>query len=140
MITYPVDVANTRWAMWSISGAEIINHNRPWPRADGGEIEGMDADLVPLLEVDVAAPVYDSATHRIERGTPVVDVPNNEHIHGWDIILLTQEELDAIAEGAANAEEDALWASRYEVFNSVSATNAQIQQAIAHLIKKAHNL
>ena len=143
-ITYPVDVENTRWAVWSISGAILINHNKPWPRADGGEIEGMDADLVPLLEVDVSAPVdgvdYDSATHRIERGTPVVDVPNNEHIHDWDIILLTQEELDAIAEGTANDEEDVLWASRYEVFESVSATNDQIQKAIAHLIKKVHNL
>jgi hypothetical protein len=139
MITYPV-APESRWATWSISQAEILKHNKPWPRHDGGPIVGQDPDIVPLLEIDVPPPAYDDQTHRIERGTPTVNVSENEHRHDWDIVLLTQEELDANAEDTANDVEDALWASRYEVFNDVNATNQQIQKAIAHLIKKVHNL
>jgi hypothetical protein len=138
-ISYPVP-EDSRWSTWSISLAEIKKHNAKWPRHDGMQIVDQNPDIVPLLEVDVAEPAYDAATHRIERGVPVVDVPNNEHLHGWDIIELTQEELDARAERAADAVEDALWRSRYDVFDSVNATNTQVQKAIAHLIKKVHNL
>jgi hypothetical protein len=142
-ISYPVP-EDSRWATWSISLAEIKKHNAKWPRSDGMEIVDQNPDIVPLLEVDVTPPVdgvdYDSATHRIERGTPVVDVPNNQHLHGWEIIELTQEELDARAERTANTVEDALWKSRYDVFDGATGTNTQIQKAIAHLIKKVHFL
>lgn len=97
MINYPVD-PSSRWATWSISQAEIIKHNKPWPRADGGEIVGLDPDIVPLLEVDEAQPAYDPATHRLERNTPVVDVAGNRHVHGWNIVARSQEDLDAEAE------------------------------------------
>ena len=73
MITYPVDTA-TRWAIWSVAQADIIKHNKPWPRADGGEIVGLDPDLVPLLEVEGAQPAFDPLTHRLIRSAPVIDV------------------------------------------------------------------
>ena len=98
MITYPVDVANTRWSLWSIGGAAIIKHNMAWPRADGAEIVGLNPDLVPLLEVEGAEPVYDPAIERLQRSTPVVDVAGNTHTHGWEVVALSQTEIDDIAE------------------------------------------
>ena len=99
MITYPVN-ADSRWATWSISEAVIKRHNQLWPRADGQEIVGLSADIVPLLEVFEIQPAYDSATQRLSRTNPVVDVPNNTHTHGWEILPRTQEDLDAEAERA----------------------------------------
>lgn len=97
-ITYPVDVANTRWAAASISSGEILKHNQKWPRADGGEIQGLDPDIALLLEVDAAQPTYDPDTERLVRSTPVVDIPNNTHTHGWTVVALTQDEIDANTE------------------------------------------
>ena len=97
MITYPV-APESRWATWSISGAEILKHNKPWPRADGGEIVGLDPDIVPLLEVNEDQPVYDPATHYLSRTEPVVDVNANTHTHGWEILPRDQADIDAEAE------------------------------------------
>jgi len=98
MITYPVDVDGTRWSLVRISTNEIERHNKPWPRADGQQIVGLDPDLVPLLEVQEAQPVFDPAIERLGRTAAVIDIPNNTHTHGWEIIPLTQEELDAATE------------------------------------------
>ena len=98
MITYPVDVQNTRWALWSIGGADIIKHNMAWPRADGAEIVDLNPDLVPLLEVKGAQPAYDPAIERLQRSTPVVDVAGNTHTHGWEVVAIPQGELDDAAE------------------------------------------
>lgn len=98
MITYPVDVKNTRWSLWSISQSEIIKHNKPWPVADGGPIPGLDTDLVPLLEVVDDRPAYDQATQQIQQIAPVVDIEENTHTHGWEIVPRPQEEIDADAE------------------------------------------
>ena len=97
MITYPV-APESRWATWSIAQAIILKHNKPWPRADGTEIVGLDPDIVPLLEVQEAQPVFDPATHYLTRSDGVVDVPANTHTHGWIIVPRTQEDLDAEAE------------------------------------------
>ena len=101
MITYPVDVATTRWAIWSIGGAEIVKHNETWPRADGEAIENLDPDLVPLLEVEGAQPAYDPLTHRLIRSAPVINIPGNTHTHGWTTEALSQAEIDDAAELAA---------------------------------------
>ena len=98
MITYPVDVETTRWAVWSISGAEIVKHNEEWPRADGEAIEGLNPDLVPLLEVEGAQPAYDPAIERLQRSTPVVDVAGNTHTHGWEVVARDQADIDNEAE------------------------------------------
>jgi hypothetical protein len=98
MITYPVDVENTRWASWRISTAEIEKHNRPWPRHDGGEIVNLSPDIVPLLEVQATKPAFDPELQRLTRPAPVVDVEANTHTHGWTVTPLSQEELDDIAE------------------------------------------
>ena len=98
MITYPVNVANTRWSVWSIAQNAIIKHNIKWPRADGADIVNLDPDLVPLLEVEGAKPAFDSATERLQRSTPVVDVAGNTHTHGWEVVAIPQAELDTAAE------------------------------------------
>ena len=142
-ITYPVP-PDTRWATWSISEAIIKQHNKPWPRADGGEIQGQDPDIVPLLEVDVPAPAYDAATQKIQRGTPVVDVPANEHRHDWDIIELTQEELDAIAaEEEWTQEQQAAKAQYDDLQNGVGTQLERLvrtEKVAAHLLKVVYDI
>ena len=147
MITYPVP-PESRWATWSISEAIIKQHNKPWPRADGGEIVGQDPDIVPLLEVDVPAPVdgvdYDSATQKIQRGTPIVDVPANEHRHGWDIILLTQEELDQIVADEAWTQEQQTAKAQYDDLQNGVGTSAErierVEKVAAHLLKVVYDI
>jgi hypothetical protein len=131
-ITYPVDVENTRWSVVRISTNEIERHNKPWPRADGEEIVGLDADLVPLLEVQEAKPVFDPDLERLGRTAAVIDIPNNTHTHGWEIIALTQEELDAIAELAAiKAAHDAL-----KAHSGSSAQRATLlENVVAYMLK-----
>ena len=100
MINYPVDVANTLWALYQISTTTVIYTNHRWPRADGGEIAGLDSDYVPLLEVQFIPPAYDVATEHLERATPIVDVDANTHTRGWNIVANSQEDIDAAAERA----------------------------------------
>ena len=131
MINYPVD-PQSRWAIWSISEAKILKHNKPYPRADGGEIVGLGPDIVPLLEVNEDQPVYDPATHYLARTEPVVDVNANTHTHGWEILPRSQEDLDAEAERA-------LAISFYQ--DLVDGTGTQLQRLVrtekvcAYLIK-----
>ena len=121
---------------------------RKWRPNRFGEIVGQDPDIVPLLEVDVAQPVdgvdYDSATHRIERGTPIVDVPANEHRHDWDIILLTQEELDAIAEQEAWTQEQITAKAQYDDLQNGVGTSAErierVEKVAAHLLKVTYGI
>jgi hypothetical protein len=96
MIIYPVN-PNSRWATWSISLAKIKKHNQEWPREDGMPVVDQ-TDIIPLLEVQEDQPVYDPLTEHLEQATPVVDLDANTHTHGWLVVPLSQEELDAIAE------------------------------------------
>ena len=137
MINYPVS-PESRWAMWSISQAEILKHNKPWPRRDGMEIVGLDPDMVPLLEVQSPQPAYDPATEKLERST-TVDVDANTHTHGWNIVALTQAELDAIAAQAANdAEREQAKAVYQDLMNSTGNSTQRIvrvERVCAYLLK-----
>lgn len=82
MITYPVDVTNTQWAVFQISTAQVIARRQQWPRSDGGEIQGLDPDYVYLLHVDDAEPNYDSRLYQLV-GTETIDVPSNELRLSW---------------------------------------------------------
>jgi hypothetical protein len=57
-ITYPVDVAGTaaRWTIWDTETEQPLHEHRNWPRADGGEIVGLDPRYVYLLEVPRVEP------------------------------------------------------------------------------------
>ena len=134
MITYPVD-PNSRWAAVRISTNEVVKHNQKWPRADGGEIVGLDPDIALLLEVDVPQPAYDPDTGRLQRSTPVIDIPNNTHTHGWQVVALTQAELDAAAE--LQAAKDA-----YTALKAHSGTADQratlLENVVAYMIKSQY--
>ena len=142
-ISYPVDVENTRWATWSISEAIIKQHNKPWPRADGGPIQGQDPDIVPLLEVQADQPVFDEATEKLV-AKQTVDVPNNEHIHGYDVVLLTQEELDAIAAQEEWTQEQETAKAQYDALQAGEGTSAErierVEKVAAHLLKVTYGI
>ena len=132
MITYPVDVQNTRWAVWSIGGASIVKHNQAWPRADGEAIEGLDPDLVPLLEVEGTQPAYDPLTHRLIRSTPVVDVPGNTHTHGWTTEALSQAEIDDAAE---REQAKALYGALKAHSGTADERATRLENAVAYMLK-----
>ena len=131
-ITYPVDVDNTRWSIWSISQAAILKHNKTWPRADGAEIVGLDPDLVPLLEVQLPQPAYDTATQRLERADPVTDVAANTHTHGWNIVARSQDEIDAEAE---REQAKALYAALKAHSGTADERATRLENVVAYLLK-----
>lgn len=131
-ISYPVDVDNTRWAVWRISTAELVRHNVRWPRADGGPLVNADPDYVPLLEVNEAQPAYDPATHKLERSTPVVDVAANTHTHGWSVVALSAEELATIAERETAI---ALYAALKAHSGTADERATRLENVVAYLLK-----
>lgn len=137
MITYPVDYENTRWATWSISQNAIIHHNRRWPRIDGGEIIGLSADIVPLLEVTEDQPAYDPTTHYLIRSEPIVDVVNNTHTHDWIITARPQEDLDEEAENEiAKSHYNDLIAG----IGTAEERIVRVEKVAAHLLKRTYDL
>ena len=98
MITYPVDVVNTRWSVIRISTQELVKQNQSWPRADGGEIVGLDPGIALLLHVQAADPAYDPATQRLLSAAPVVDIPANTLTFSRTVQAIPQAELDSATE------------------------------------------
>lgn len=131
-ISYPVDVDGTRWAVYRVSTQEIVRHNERWPRADGAPITNLDPDLVPLLEIDSPPPAHNPSTQRLQRAPVVADVAANTHTHGWEVVSLSQGELDAIAE---REQAKAL----YEALKAHSGTADQratrLENVVAYLLK-----
>ena len=135
MITYPVDVENTRWAVVRISNGVIVKHNQKWLRHDGGEIVGLDSDIALLLEVQDAQPVFDSAIERLQRTAGVIDIPNNTHTHGWQIVPLTQEELDAAAE---LAQAIALYQALKAHSGTANERATRLENVVAYMLKNQY--
>ena len=96
MITYPVDVVNTRWAVLYTPTGEIVARNKVWPRADGQPIEGLDPDYVYLLHINATPPDYDSRLYYLQ-GTETVDGPGNELRLNWQAIKRDVEEQNEAA-------------------------------------------
>jgi len=92
-ISYPVS-SDSRWSIYDTSITEVIVRNKKWPVGDGGEIVGLRDDLVMLLQVTEDSPEYDSATHKISK-VETIDTDANTITTSWDVIALTQEEIDA---------------------------------------------
>lgn len=99
-ISYPVDVANTRWAVIKQSTGEIIARNEVWPRPDGAAISGLDPDFVYLLDVRflasshaqyVAPPNYDSRLYYLQ-SVETPDIPNNILDLEYEAIKRDEEE------------------------------------------------
>ena len=131
MITYPVS-PDSRWAIWSISQAEILKHNKPWPRLDGMEIVGLNPDTVPLLEVEEAQPAYDPATHYLNRTAPVVDVNANTHTHGWEILPRDPQD---IADDAECEQAKAVYQDLVNSTGTAEQRLTRVERVCAYLLK-----
>jgi hypothetical protein len=102
-ISYPVDVANTRWSVIQVSTGEIVGRNRIWPVGDGSEIPGLDEDFVYLKQVAATPPDYDSRVYTLN-STEVPDIPNNELRTTFTTVKRPLEELLIVAENVETLE------------------------------------
>jgi len=89
-IQYPVDTAATagRWMLYdTTTEAEPVRMSGTgnWPVGDGGPIQGLAENLVPLLKVTDDQPLVDDAMARLV-GTPAIDVSANEIRTTWAIV------------------------------------------------------
>lgn len=116
MITYPVDVDNTWWAVLDtssglllpppLSGERTTKNGvalRRWSRPDGGEIVGQDPNIVWLLYVDNDVPPYDSRLAQLV-GTSVIDVNANTITTEWTPQERALEEQEQAAENEESAQ------------------------------------
>ena len=92
-ITYPVST-DSKWSVYQLSTQQVIASRQPWAVADGGEIVGLDADYIYLLEVTEAKPTYDSATHKLVKDAVNYNTVDNTATTSWSVVALTQAELD----------------------------------------------
>ena len=97
MITYPVDVAKTLWAVFQVSKAKIIARNKIWPVADGSAIPSLDPDFIYLLHNNDISPDYDPRLFILE-GNEIVDIPNNAIKLTWLVTNRPNEERQIAAE------------------------------------------
>jgi len=75
-----------------------VNKKSKYPRADMGEVIGLEKDLKWLLEYIPKAPVYDPLTHRLEVTNRITktkhpDYPIDRYERFYKKIPLTQEEI-----------------------------------------------
>lgn len=143
-ISYPIDVENTRWAVYNTDTSTILRRSMKWPRADGQEIVGAPANIVPLLEVTAPKPApSDPATLKVIADDPVVDVPGNTLTQAWQEVAMSQEEQDIYAEAQANAAELELVKSVYQALKNGTGTDAQrltrVERVLAFLIKRDYS-
>lgn len=103
MITYPVDVDNTQWAVYQVSTSSIIDRRRIWPNGDGSEISGLDPDYIYLRHVDDAKPQYDSRLYTLV-GTESIDIDANIIQQSWDALARPNEERFIAAENEEMAQ------------------------------------
>ena len=145
-LTYPVDTT-AKYTVYNKtldqvhldgSGRPIIH--RTWPRTDGMAIVNLDPDLVILLEVQEDQPVYDSATERIQRVDPVYDVVEETATYSWEIVSLTQDELDAIADREADDAQLVIIKAAYQDLKNGVGTATErlerIEKGLAYILKQ----
>lgn len=97
MITYPVDVANTKWAVYQASTGQVVARNKMWPVADGSAVPGLDPDYVYLLQSADAKPDYDSRLYFLQ-GDESVDPGGNSLHLAWAAVKRPVEERVVAAE------------------------------------------
>lgn len=133
MITYPVDVLNTRWSAYDTVLEKIVAHNKEWPNRFGLEVT-REPHLIPLLEVREDQPAYDTATHQLESSV-VVDVPNNTHTHGWTVVARSQEDLDAESE---RDQARALYSALKSHSGTAGDRATRLENVVAYMLKNQY--
>lgn len=124
MITYPVS-KESRWAIYDKEKKVVVARNREWPRSDGMAIKGAQENLVPLLHVTEAKPVYDPETEKLVPTEEVIDLAANTLTVGWEEVELTAGELADIAAGEQEATQRQAAKTAYNALMNGTGTQAE---------------
>jgi hypothetical protein len=89
MITYPVDVVNSRF---SVKDGVTTKRGCLWPRADGQPLVSVSPSVVVLQEFVGAQPAYNPATQKLVPGW-VDDVQNQTATWTYAIVALDANEI-----------------------------------------------
>lgn len=105
-LTYPVDLSkrytifNTDTMSPHVDGLGKQFVNIKWPTPDGFLPSNLNPKIKILLHVVATQPVagvdYDPNTQKIERQPPVADLVAETYTYNWNIVNLTQNEIDRI--------------------------------------------
>lgn len=136
---YPVDL-DARYVVHNTVTLETTSP-KTWPRTDGMEVQGLDADLVILKIVVDAKPAYDPLAISL-KSSDVIDVPAEEYRREWSIVPLSAEALADIQETADLEAEQAQAISIYQdLKNGAGNSNqriARVEKVLAHLLRKEY--
>ena len=81
-------------------------------------------------------PVYDAATHKLGDWDYTINADSVDAVRS--VVALTQAEIDANTDNAANAAEREQAKTYYDALMAGTATNAQVQKVVARLLKDAY--
>lgn len=93
-----------------ISTQEILKYKVNYPQSEITPIESLDADLEWLIVNNLGIPVYDEVTEKLEKVEEITTEPHpdypelNQYKIYFNIIALTQEEIDALVDGGEENE------------------------------------
>jgi hypothetical protein len=91
-LTYPVDTEQT-YDIYDTDSGVVVKERMRWPRADGMEIRGLGASLVPLLHVR-ETPTPNPLTQRLgDWAAPVIDLEAGTATYSREVIDLSLEEV-----------------------------------------------
>jgi len=96
---------NVKCVLIRISTQEILKYKVNYPQAEITPIESLDADLEWLIVNNLGRPVYDETTEKLEKVEEITTEPHpdypelNQYKIYFNIIALTQEEIDALVDG-----------------------------------------
>lgn len=140
-LTYPVDL-NEKYSLWDTNtGAIYENDGRPvsgrnWPNGSGEQVKALSDNLQWLLDVRDPKPAFDPATQKAVRLDPVADLVAETYTYGWQVVALTQEELDELARQADIDAREAQAKAIYAALDAGTATSKQAQKVLAWLLKR----
>ena len=140
-LTYPVDTTK-RYTIWDTNTtAPFTNNGRPrsgieWPNTNGDPIPDLPANWRILLDVQDAKPAYDAETQKLESVAPVADLVAETYTRGWNVVALTQEELDAKAREADIEATRQTMKVAYGKLMDGTATADQVRKIVAWLLKR----
>ena len=84
------------YTIYDSNNQQVIAKDRPWPTADGVTVPDMEEGIYILLQVTETKPLYDPSTQKLKRLPVSYDIVNKTAtIKSWEVVELTQEEIDA---------------------------------------------
>ena len=84
------------YTIYDSNNQKEIARDRPWPTADAVTVPEMGDGIHILLQVTESKPLHDPATQKLRRLPVSYDTVNKTAtIKSWEVVNLTQEEIDA---------------------------------------------